>query len=62
MPTVYLPDEDHVVRHLTPRQFIRDDETKEIVGCLPMRSSSEKARGFCRQTGLNTLMAASQTR
>jgi hypothetical protein len=33
MPTKYLPDEDHVVRHVSSQLLIRDDE--KVIGCFP---------------------------
>lgn len=35
MATVYLPDEDHVVRHVPPSLLERDPDTDEVCGCFP---------------------------
>ena len=35
MATDYLPDDEHVVRHLSPRDIIRDEDTQQITGCFP---------------------------
>lgn len=35
MATVYLPDADHVVRHVSGNLVERDPDTGEVVGCFP---------------------------
>ncbi len=35
MPTKYLPKTDHVIRIVKPSLVMRDDETKQVIGCFP---------------------------
>jgi hypothetical protein len=35
MAIKYLPDKDHVVRHVNSQLLIRDDATGNVIGCFP---------------------------
>jgi hypothetical protein len=36
MPPKYLPAEDHIARHIRPRWIMRDEDTNEPIGVLPV--------------------------